>query len=160
MADRKGLDTVLLVGLSVALALMTVLREETPDLRPPHASGTAANQDTSATPPVPAATPTAVRRARIQVGLDPDADRLRPPTPAQRRSLADALRQQFSSAPRAPDYFADGTISVVVATERLNFSVAQINEQGLPEMNCVSGLEQAVNVLETGGHNLPLRAEE
>ena len=158
--DRKGPGTALLVGLSVALALMTVLREEAPNPRPPHASETAATQDTPITPPVPAAVPAAAGRASIQVETDPDTGRLRPPTPAQRRSLAAALRHQFSSAPRAPDYFADGTISVVVATERLNFSVAQVNEQGLPETSCVSGLEQAVSVLETGGYNLPLRAEE
>ena len=158
--DRKGPGTALLVGLVLGLALMTVLREEAPDPRPPHASGTAATQDASLTPPVPAAVPAAAGRAPIQVETDPDTGRLRPPTPAQRRSLAAALRHQFRSAPRAPDYFADGTISVVVATERLNFSVAQVNEQGLPETSCVSGLEQAVSVLETGGHNLPLRAEE
>ncbi len=158
--DRKGPGTALLVGLVLALALMTVLREEAPDPRPQRASETAVDQDTSITPPVPAAAPAAAGRARIQVELDPDTGRLRPPTPAQRRSLAAALRQQFRSAPHAPTYFADGTISVVVATERLNFSVAQVNEQGLPETSCVSGLEQAVSVLETGGHTLPLRAEE
>ena len=158
--DRKGPGTALLVGLVLALALMTVLREQAPDRRPPTVSETAAGQDTSLTPPVPAAAPTAVRRARIQVEVDPDTGRLRPPTPAQRKSLADALRHQFRSTPRAPGYFADGTISVVVATERLNFSVAQVNEQGLPETSCVSGLEQAVSVLETGGYKLPLRAEE
>ena len=158
--DRKGPGTALLVGLVLGLALMTVLREEAPDPRPPHASGTAVTQDTPIAPPVPVALPTTAGRADIQVEADPDTGRLRPPTPAQRRSLADALRHQFRSAPRAPDYFADGTISVVVATERLNFSVAQVNEQGLPETSCVSGLEQAVSVLETGGHTLPLRAEE
>ena len=144
----------------LGLALMTVLREEAPDRRPPHASETVADQDTPIAPPVPAAASTTAGRADIQVEADPDTGRLRPPTPAQRRSLADALRHQFRSAPRAPDYFADGTISVIVATERLNFSVAQVNEQGLPETSCVSGLEQAVSVLETGGHTLPLRAEE
>ena len=158
--DRKGPGTALLVGLVLGLALMTVLREEAPDPRPPHASETVADQDTPIAPPVPVAAPTTAGRAPIQVEADPDTGRLRPPTPAQRRSLADALRHQFRSAPRAPDYFADGTISVVVATERLNFSVAQVNEQGLPETSCVSGLEQAVSVLETGGHTLPLRAEE
>ena len=158
--DRKGPGTALLVGLVLGLALMTVLREEAPDRRSPTASETTADQDTSLTPPVPAAVPATAGRARIQVETDPDTGRLRPPTPAQRRSLADALRQQFRSPPRAPDYFADGTISVVVATERLNFSVAQVNEQGLPETSCVSGLEQAVSVLETGGYTLPLRAEE
>lgn len=158
--DRKGPGTALLLGLVLALALMTVLREEAPDPRPPPVSETVADQDISIAPPVPAIADTAAERARAQVGLDPDTGRLRPPSPAQRRSLADALRQQFRSAPRAPDYFADGTISVVVATERLNFSVAQVNEQGLPETSCVSGLEQAVSVLETGGHELPLRAEE
>ena len=158
--DRKGPGTALLVGLSVALALLTVLREQAPDPRPPHASETTVGQDTPIAPPVPAAPPTAAGRTRIQVETDPDTGRLRPPTPTQRRSLADALRHQFRSPPRAPSYFADGTISVVVATERLNFSVAQVNEQGLPETSCVSGLEQAVSVLETGEHKLPLRAEE
>lgn len=158
--DRKGPGTALLVGLVLALALMTVLREQATDPRPPPASETAADQDTPITPPVPAAAGTAAGRARIQVETDPDTGRLRPPTPAQRRSLADALRHQFRSPPRAPGYFADGTISVVVATERLNFSVAQVNEHGLPETSCVSGLEQAVSVLETGGYTLPLRAEE
>ena len=156
--DRKGPGTALLVGLVLALALLTVLREQAPDRRP--ASEIAARQDTASLPSVPAAAPTAAGRARIQVELDPDTDRLRPPTPAQRKSLADALRHQFRSAPRAPSYFPDGTISVVVATERLNFSVAQVNEQGLPEMSCVSGLEQAVSILETGRHDPPLRAEE
>ena len=158
--DRKGPGTALLVGLVLALALMTVLREQAPAPRPQQASETAADQATSTAPPVPAAAPPAAGRAHIQVETDPDTGRLRPPTPAQRKSLADALRQQFHSASRAPTYFADGTISVVVATERLNFSVAQVNEQGLPETSCVSGLEQAVNILETGGHHLPRRAEE
>ena len=157
---RKGPSTALLVGLVLGLALMTVLREEAPDRRAPPASETTADQDTSIAPPVPAAAPAPAGRARIQVETDPDTGRLRPPTPAQRKSLAAALRHQFRSAPRAPTYFADGTISVVVATERLNFSVAQVNEQGLPETSCVSGLEQAVSVLEMGDHTLPLRAEE
>ena len=158
--DRKGPGTALLVGLVLALALLTVLREQASDRRPPHASETTVGQDTSLTPPVPAAAPAAAGRAHIQVETDPDTGRLRPPTPAQRKSLADALRHQFRSTPRAPSYFVDGTISVVVATERLNFSVAEVNEQGLPETSCVSGLEQAVSVLETGGYKLPLRAEE
>ncbi len=158
--DRRGPGTALLIGLVLGLALMTVLREEAPDRRSPPASETTAGQDTPITPPVPAAADTAAGRAHSQVEADPDTGRLRPPTPAQRRSLADALRHQFRSAPRAPTYFADGTISVVVATERLNFSVAQVNEQGLPETSCVSGLEQAVSVLEMGDHTLPLRAEE
>ena len=156
--DSKSPGTALLVGLVLALALMTVLREQAPDPRP--ASEIAARQDADSLPPVPAAAPAAVRRARIQVEVDPDTGRPRPPTPAQRRSLAAALRHQFRSVPRAPSYFPDGTISVVVATERLNFSVAQVNEQGLPEMSCVSGLEQAVSVLETGRHDPPQRAEE
>ena len=158
--DRKGPGTALLVGLVLALALMTVLREQAPAPRPPTASETAADQATSTAPPVPAAAPPAAGRAHIQVGTDSDTGRLRPPSPAQRKSLAAALRHQFRSAPRAPTYFADGTISVVVGTERLNFSVAQVNEHGLPDMSCVSGLEQAAAVLETGGHQLPLRAEE
>jgi hypothetical protein len=162
LVARKGLGTALLVGLSVALALMTVLQEEesVPPALQDTASEHAVSQEKTSPPPVRAAAPATVKRAQTQVGLDPTTGRLLPPSPAQRKSLADALRQQFASAPRAPDYFADGTISVVVGTERLNFSVARINERGLPEMNCVSGLEQAVTVLEMGGHSVPLRAEE
>ena len=90
---RKGPGTALLVGLVLGLALMTVLREEAPNRRSPPASETTAGQDTPITPPVPAAADTAAGRADSQVETDPDTGRLRPPTPAQRRSLADALRQ-------------------------------------------------------------------
>lgn len=157
-----GFGKPFLVGLIVVLALMTAVQEEMSDPAPLQdiASERAAGQEKTSAPPVRAAAPATVKRAQTQVGLDPTTGRLLPPSPAQRKSLADALRQQFASAPRAPDYFADGTISVVVGTERLNFSVARINERGLPEMNCVSGLEQAVTVLEMGGHSVPLRAEE
>jgi hypothetical protein len=157
-----GFGKPFLVGLIVVLALMTAVQEEMSDPAPLQdiASERAAGQEKTSPPPVRAAAPATVKRAQTQVGLDPTTGRLLPPSPAQRKSLADALRQQFASAPRAPDYFADGTISVVVGTERLNFSVARINERGLPEMNCVSGLEQAVTVLEMGGHSVPLRAEE
>ena len=157
-----GFGKPFLVGLIVVLALMTVVQEEMSDPAPLQdiVSERTAGQEKTSPPPVRAAAPATVKHAQTQVGLDPTTGRLLPPSPAQRKSLADALRQQFASAPRAPDYFADGTISVVVGTERLNFSVARINERGLPEMNCVSGLEQAVTVLEMGGHSLPLRAEE
>jgi hypothetical protein len=157
-----GFGKPFLVGLIVVLALMTAVQEEMSDPAPLQdiVSERTAGQEKTSPPPVRAAAPATVKRAQTQVGLDPTTGRLLPPSPAQRKSLADALRQQFASAPRAPDYFADGTISVVVGTERLNFSVARINERGLPEMNCVSGLEQAVTVLEMGGHSVPLRAEE
>lgn len=150
------------VGLIVALTVLTTLREEAP--APPPRQDTApervAGQAKIGPPPVLAARPPMVSRDGTQVGLDPSTGRLLPPHPAQRKSLANALRKQFASVRRAPDYFADGTISVVVATERLNFSVARVNERGVPEMSCVSGLEQAATVLETDGYSGPLRAEE
>ena len=151
------------IGLAVALAVLTVLQEEAP--APPSRQDTpsderAAGQAKSGPPPAPAARPRPVSRAETQVGLDPSTGRLLPPTPAQRTSLADALRRQFAPVRHAPDSFADGTISVVVATERLNFSVARVNERGLPEMSCVPGLEQAATVLEADGYSGPLRAED
>ena len=162
MAERLRDNKVLpfILGIVIVFALMTVVQKETPPEQAvvvqeaPVAKGQAALHSQS-TPK-----PQAVHVAGTQVQVDPQTGKLIPPTPAQRKSLANALRKQFASDPFGPYYFADGTLSFIVGTERLNFSLAHLNGKGLPEMSCVSGLEQAVSVLEGGSQQPVLRAKE
>lgn len=165
MAERLRKNTVLpfVLGIVIVLALMTVMQKETPLEQPAVAQATPealVAKEEAALHSQAAPKPQAVQVAGTQVQVDPQTGKLIPPTPAQKKSLADALRKQFTSDPYGPYYFADGTISFVVGTERLNFSLAHLNNRGLPEMSCVSGLEQAVSVLEGGGQQPVLRAEE
>ena len=153
----------LILGIVIAVAVMTIVQEETPPEQPAVAQVTPedlAAKKNAVPHSQSAPKPQAVQVAGTQVQVDPTTGKLIPPTPAQRKSLANALRKQFTSDPYGPYYFADGMISFIVGTERLNFSLAHLNEKGLPEMSCVSGLEQAVSVLEGGGQQPVLRAEE
>lgn len=156
---RKNAVLPLILGIVIAVALTTMMHEKVPPEQPAAAHVTVAEEDV-ALHSQPALKPQAVQIAGTQVQVDPQTGKLIPPTPAQKKSLADALRKQFTSDPYGPYYFADGTISFIVGTERLNFSLAHLNGKGLPEMSCVSGLEQAVSVLEGGGQQPVLRAEE
>lgn len=169
MAKRLRKHKALLFALGIVIVIALVVQEEVPPQpggqATPEAVVTGKEQD-FILPPAPAPPAPklhAVPVAGTQVQVDPTTGKLLPPTPAQRRSLAQALRTQFRSDSYGPDYFADGTISFVVGAERLNFSLAHLNKDGMPEMRCVSGLEQAIGLLEndllsTQQHEL--RAEE
>jgi hypothetical protein len=165
VAERLRKNTVLpfILGIVIVLALTTMMQEEVPSEHPVVAHVTPeaiVAKEEAALHSQAALKPQAVQVAGTQVQVDPQTGKLVPPTPAQRKSLAQALRKQFSSDPYGPYYLADGTISFIVGAERLNFSLAHVNEKGLPEMSCVSGLEQAVSVLEGSGQQPVLRAEE
>jgi hypothetical protein len=154
---------IVIVGIVVAFALRTAVQEEVASEQPVVVQVTPealVAKEEAALHSQSAPTPQAVHVAGTQVQVDPTTGKLIPPTLAQKKSLANALRKQFASDPYDPYYWADGTISFVVGTERLNFSVAHLNEKGLPEMSCVSGLEQAVSVLESGSEQPLVRAEE
>ena len=43
----------------------------------------------------------------------------------------------------------DGTLSFVVGSSQLNFSLARMDEQGELTLDCVNGVEQAADLLET-----------
>ena len=174
MAQRLRKHKAFLFGLGIVItiALTTVIQEERPPEPVVHATPAAvvaeaeqqaAPASRAAPPAPPAPKARAVPVAGTQVQVDPTTGKLLPPTPAQRKSLAQALRTQFRADPYGPYYFADGTISFIVGAERFNFSLVQLDKDGLPEMHCVSGLEQAVELLEgelprTLHHEL--RAEE
>ncbi len=160
---RKNKALPFILGIVISLALTTVVQEETPPEQSAVAQVTpeaVVTEEDFALHSQPAPKPQAVQVAGTQVQVDPTTGKLIPPTPAQRKSLAQALRKQFTSDPYGPYYFADGTISFIVGAQRLNFSLAHLNDKGLPEMSCVSGLEQAVSVLEGSGQQPVLRAEE
>ena len=89
-------------------------------------------------------TPTTVGGITVQV--DQRTGQLLPPTLEQKRVLAQSLRKRFGKPPQAV-FMRDRTLSLVVGTRRLNFSVARMNEKGELEVDCVSGVDRAADLL-------------
>ncbi len=98
----------------------------------------------SAAAPTPA-TLTTVGGITVQVNQRTGA--LLPPTLEQKRVLAQSLRDRFGKPPQTV-FMRDRMLSLVVGTRLLNFSVARMNEKGELEVDCVSGVERAADLLE------------
>jgi hypothetical protein len=83
----------------------------------------------------------------ITVQVDQRTGELLPPNLEQKRVLAQSLRDRFGKPPQAV-FMRDRTLSLVVGTRLLNFSVARMNEKGELEVDCVSRVERAADLLE------------
>lgn len=137
------------LAVAVLFALATLVEKETtleePAKRPAKA-GAAASRGAMATPAI---APQSATVAGVTVQVDPITGRLIPPTQAQRQALADALRQRFQQpSPSGPFYYANGMLSLVVATDRMSFSLARVADTGTVELDCVTGVEEAATRLE------------
>lgn len=75
----------------------------------------------------------------LQVAIDPATGKIRQPTAAESRALAD-LTGQFTakSAPQVTQ-FADGTISMVVPDDLLNVWMVSLGANGTVGQMCVDG---------------------
>jgi hypothetical protein len=91
--------------------------------------------------------------AGMQVFVDQETGRLRPPTAEEARELAQRMRQhlgQNKAAAYEPQVQKDGTMSVVVGTDHLNFTVAVVDENGELHTDCVNGQHAAEEAVAAG----------
>jgi hypothetical protein len=93
----------------------------------------------------------AVNIAGMQVFIDAETGRLRPPTIEERQQLAEALRKTFARQPHemgATYRHPNGMLSHVVGPEHVNFSIATVSAEGNLNTKCVNGPEQAKAYIE------------
>lgn len=82
----------------------------------------------------------------MQVHIDPETGELRTPTPEEAAALSAQLRQMFAAAP-APQAAAveheNGTISMELGLEHMDFSVVRVAPDGTAAFDCVDDAAQA-----------------
>ncbi len=87
--------------------------------------------------------------AGVQVFVDPETGRLRPPTEEEAGRLAAGLQEIF--APRGfdsrPDHREDGTVSMVLDPSYLSLSLARADAEGGVVTRCVESPQEAADFL-------------
>ncbi len=90
--------------------------------------------------------------AGMQIAVDPETGRLRPPTAVEAAKLAAGMRKMFGkpvhskSGPQVTEH-ADGMLSAVIAPDLIRYSVLHINEDGSRTQECLKspgGLEALI----------------
>lgn len=84
----------------------------------------------------------------LQVHVDPATGKLRQPTPAEVKALADAFRAMISRSVQGVQVteHADGSISAALGPETLNVWVATVNPDGSISQACIEGVSAAAPV--------------
>ena len=99
--------------------------------------------------------------AGMQVFVDAETGKLRPPTEKEARELSRRMMARIS-ADKAHSYQPvvqkNGTMSVVLGTDGMNYSVAVVQEDGHLATSCVSSQEEADEIV-TEGSLGPAREE-
>jgi hypothetical protein len=91
--------------------------------------------------------------AGVQIFVDPETGRMRPPSEAEAAELAQAMQRMFVKplklgAIPAPVEHADGSISMVLDPSYVSLSVLHVDEDGNLHTDCVDDLHQALEVIE------------
>jgi len=76
-----------------------------------------------------------------QVHIDPATGKIRQPTPAEVKALADAFRAKVARSAQGVQVteHADGSVSALLGPEALNVWVATINPDGSISQACIEG---------------------
>lgn len=84
-----------------------------------------------------------------QAHVDKASGKLRQPTPAEAKALADSVRALFARSMAAPQVteHADGSLSANLGPDSLNVWVVTLNEDGSLNQQCVEG-SNAANALQ------------
>lgn len=77
----------------------------------------------------------------VQVHTDPATGKLRQPTPAEVKALADAFRAKVARSAQGVQVteHADGSVSAALGPEALNVWVATVNPDGSISQACIEG---------------------
>lgn len=134
---------------SIALALVTIGVTAEQANEPTTVESTATTEQ-----PTVADRGLPVSIAGMQIYLDPETGRMRPPTVEEKAQLAAALRTTFGSKSGVghsePIQHKNGAYqSVVLDTSYLNFSIAHVDESGQVHADCVSSPEAAMAMIES-----------
>ncbi len=89
--------------------------------------------------------------AGVQIFIDPETGRMRPPSEAEAAQLAAAMQQMFGKPLKsgyAPVEHADGSVSMVVGADYLSLSVLHIGEDGQLHTECVDDLHTALDAID------------
>ncbi|MEO6192256.1 MAG: hypothetical protein ABIS20_04555 [Thermoanaerobaculia bacterium] len=80
----------------------------------------------------------------LTAAVEPATGKLRQPTAAENRALAEGVRAMLkSSAPLPLKQFADGTMSIELGASFLNISVAQVQPGGTLRQVCIDNAQSA-----------------
>lgn len=98
----------------------------------------------------------AVPFAGMQVFVDKETGRMRPPTALEAQMLAAAMKKRFAHyRPSQHFRYKNGNQSAVLGTDYLRFSVLEIGADGELETSCVKGPDQAHELVATQIHDGP-----
>ena len=87
----------------------------------------------------------------MTVAIDPVTGRLRQPTPAEAKALADGLLQKFGrSGPLQVVHHRDGMLSAVVTSEYTDYTVVTVDGEGRAAMSCVDNADDVARLLVAG----------
>ena len=88
--------------------------------------------------------------AGMQIFIDQETGRMRPPTPEEAKQLAVSMRQMFSKSVRryVPKNLGDGTTAVVLGMDSLNFTMAHAESDGSVKLHCTDSVEGAIRTIE------------
>jgi hypothetical protein len=80
-----------------------------------------------------------------QAAIDPQTGKLREPTPEEARRLSEGMKEHLKPSKTAPRVvqLADGTLSMELTEEHLDFTVVKVNPDGTLSMECVKGASAA-----------------
>ena len=92
--------------------------------------------------------------AGIQVAIDPDTGRLRPPTDEEVTALRSALLQMFGAS-ESPTVTVrdDGVESALLGASQCKMSVVTVNDDGALTHGCVDGPQGALRMLEEAANS-------
>lgn len=99
--------------------------------------------------------------AGMKVYVDQETGRMRPPTASETQQLARQMRAMFKEkrVTHQPVVDKSGSMSLVVAPDHLNFTVARIDDAGQVHMDCAQDLEEGLEVLEHTAVSQPQEIE-
>jgi hypothetical protein len=101
--------------------------------------------------------------AGMKVFVDAETGRLRPPTAEESRELAQRMQQYLGNhkaQAHTPNIAEDGTLSVVVGVDHLNFTVATVSTDGQLHTDCVNGQDKANEAVEAASIRDEAKNEE
>lgn len=80
-----------------------------------------------------------------QAAIDPQTGKLREPTPEEARKLSEGMKEHLKPSKPGPRVvqLADGTMSMELTEEHMDFTVVKINPDGTMSMECVKGANAA-----------------
>lgn len=145
MEKKSSLTFVLVLALTAG-ALIAFGGAEATAAEPEAAPSVAASHGEA---PAAKAEDTVVTFAGLQIAIDPETGRLRPPTEEEAAALAQGMRDLFGSQSFAAasdtvvTEHKDGMLSAVLGLDTLNFTVLRSNGDGTYSKECVSSPEAA-----------------